>query len=414
MIEESNPCSLFISSYHPGSVRHVRLALNRSNLRATVFAACKKESITSTKRVSVFNLFVLYYIQVIAIKSGIRCIRELAYVLLPVAFELVALLSFMFTPRISRLYIRDPVTPFLALLARLRNIPVTLLSGTPLKSHENMLCRNLARETTHLPNLSKYISLSHVPYGLSPLSLTLGEAINLRFVDTIFCLSKFAANTYKTKYPHKAIHTYQPCSSTSFYPSPLQTTGTRPRRTLRLITVGNWCIRKGHHLVLEAYLSRLSHLDIMLTHVGLVPQCLNQLKSVYAGDNLRFLGKLKHAKVIEEISNSDILIHPSCSEGYCYAVAEAVSLGIPVISSSFSIAAEYITHQVNGIILKNLCPLEIGSLIVSLYHEPFRLDNLKHGAHHSKHDVNSPTVTSQSLLALISDTHDYDYNNPLH
>lgn len=90
--------------------------------------------------------------------------------------------------------------------------------------------------------------------------------------------------------------------------------------------VGAFCDRKGS-LRLSAALERLSNLPVYSVFVGSgesVPSCGNVL----------FMGQLPHDEIPKYLNASDLFVLPTLKEGCCNAVVEALSCGLPVVSSN--------------------------------------------------------------------------------
>lgn len=61
--------------------------------------------------------------------------------------------------------------------------------------------------------------------------------------------------------------------------------------------------------------------------------------------NIRLRGRLEHKALLEEISNASVLLHPSLTESFGMAVAEAMALGVPVIAGCDSGAMPWLLQH---------------------------------------------------------------------
>ena len=65
-------------------------------------------------------------------------------------------------------------------------------------------------------------------------------------------------------------------------------------------------------------------------------------------DNIVFLGKLNPKQMAERLSKTHIFVNPSCMEVHSMGLREALTVGVPSISSCCGSIPEYIQHQKNG------------------------------------------------------------------
>ena len=76
--------------------------------------------------------------------------------------------------------------------------------------------------------------------------------------------------------------------------------------------------------------------------------CFDQIKKI----NIRYVSALTPDQVLENLSLYDVLILPSYEEGYPGIIIEALSLGIPVISTNVGGVPEIYTDGVEGYIVE--------------------------------------------------------------
>jgi glycosyltransferase involved in cell wall biosynthesis len=76
-----------------------------------------------------------------------------------------------------------------------------------------------------------------------------------------------------------------------------------------------------------------------------------QVSSIGLGNKIIFLGELKNEDMVETNSTKKILLMASTFEGMPMAIAEALSVGVPVISTDVGDIARIIRNQVNGFLL---------------------------------------------------------------
>ncbi|MCE5199545.1 MAG: glycosyltransferase family 4 protein [Armatimonadota bacterium] len=108
-------------------------------------------------------------------------------------------------------------------------------------------------------------------------------------------------------------------------------------REPHVVFVGHVVEAKGVGLLVEAC-ARLGHLNVVLDIIGPVEKNYRvQLETLAAsrdgGSWLEFHGEVDRIEAIKCISESDVLALPSMSEGFPYAVVEAMACGVPVVAS---------------------------------------------------------------------------------
>jgi starch synthase len=120
-----------------------------------------------------------------------------------------------------------------------------------------------------------------------------------------------------------------------------------PGSKLRIIFVGALTQRKGLAYLLRA-VERLNS-SVELTIVGKrVGECreLDRALSIH-----RWIPSLPHNSVLQEISRHDVMVFPTLFEGFGLVVLEAMSVGVPVITTPNSGATECISDGKDGFLV---------------------------------------------------------------
>ena len=114
---------------------------------------------------------------------------------------------------------------------------------------------------------------------------------------------------------------------------------------------------KGTELVIETIkklsdINKIYYLDI----VG-DGSYLNELKNLVSNHKLEnqitFHGKLNHLQVLDILQKNHIFVYPTASEGFPKVVIEAMSQGLPVITTDVSILGKLIHESKAGLIIDN-------------------------------------------------------------
>ncbi len=122
----------------------------------------------------------------------------------------------------------------------------------------------------------------------------------------------------------------------------------------RILIVGRISHRKGHHLVIGALSLLISRgLKVHLTILGPPSQSASyndkiahMVKSMNLNPHIRFTGYVDD--VTSYYKNSHVLVLPSSSEGMANSMLEAISFGLPVITTDVSGARDVVTEYHNG------------------------------------------------------------------
>ena len=104
----------------------------------------------------------------------------------------------------------------------------------------------------------------------------------------------------------------------------------KPGQSLRVLFVGNHCLAKGFHYYVQA--AKMAPRQMEFHSAGRI-----MLKDDYRADvakHVRMHGHLAQADVWKLMANSDVLVFPTLSDGFGLVQLEAMSLGLPVISTS--------------------------------------------------------------------------------
>jgi len=109
---------------------------------------------------------------------------------------------------------------------------------------------------------------------------------------------------------------------------------------LQVLFVGGLSQRKGLKYLIDALAPLGDSVSLTIIGSGAGRELL--------GTKHRLLGSIPHAAVIEEMRRHDVFVFPTLFEGYSLAVAEALSQGLPVITTPNSGAADIIESGVQG------------------------------------------------------------------
>jgi glycosyltransferase involved in cell wall biosynthesis len=129
--------------------------------------------------------------------------------------------------------------------------------------------------------------------------------------------------------------------------SSLRTEPSNKEGKLRVIFVGALSQRKGLSYLLQAV--ELFASEIELTLVGRkVAECRPLDQALRAH---RWIPSIPHAALLQELAHQDVMVFPSLFEGCALVVLEAMSQGVPVITTPNSGATRFVNHGEDGFIV---------------------------------------------------------------
>jgi glycosyltransferase involved in cell wall biosynthesis len=137
---------------------------------------------------------------------------------------------------------------------------------------------------------------------------------------------------------------------------------------LRILYAGHLTQRKGLAYLFEA-LARVDH-PYVLSLAGPRPasRC-EALEEALSMPNHQWLGVLPHARLLQEMSRHHLFIFPSLAEGFGLVVTEALSAGLPVITTTNTCGPEIMTSGGEGFIVPIRDPDAIAEKVTLLYED---------------------------------------------
>lgn len=160
-------------------------------------------------------------------------------------------------------------------------------------------------------------------------------------VQKRIAVSQVVSDSYRSYIGEDSIVSYNPY------------TPTKPRKILRLISATRLTAEKGYQ--------RMLTLAEQLDNAGIPFTWDVFTDSDRAIDNPSMVFRKPRLDILDFIADADYLVQLSDTEGYCYSIVEALSVGTPVIVTDFKVVHEIgVEEGVNGFIL----PLSMESVPV--------------------------------------------------
>ena len=129
--------------------------------------------------------------------------------------------------------------------------------------------------------------------------------------------------------------------------TPVDTPNTDVPSKVKFVYVGQVTYRKGMHHLLSVF-SKLKRDDVTLDVVGGWKPNSDLYQTYKASPNIKFWGNVPHEKVKEILSDSNVFVFASLTEGFSLSCLEALSCAIPLVCSNNSGANDIVMDGVNG------------------------------------------------------------------
>jgi glycosyltransferase involved in cell wall biosynthesis len=151
--------------------------------------------------------------------------------------------------------------------------------------------------------------------------------------------------------PELAAAATQKSASPSVQGSPIPSISTPPKprakdHPLTVLWVGQIILRKGIQYLFEAA-RQLQSTNIRFIVAGRIG--ISQIGLDAAPKSVSIFGTIPRARVIDLFRQADVFVLPTVSEGFALTQLEAMSFGLPVITTPN--CGEVVTHGIDGIII---------------------------------------------------------------
>lgn len=130
---------------------------------------------------------------------------------------------------------------------------------------------------------------------------------------------------------------------------------------LRVIWAGTFSIRKGAHLLVDAWRKLGAGSDAVVDVYGAVTVPDRLWKPAPAG--MRFHGSVVRQRLFAAFDAADVMVFPTLSDGFGMVVTEAFSRGLPVIATDQAGASDLVRDRENGLVIPAGDPDAIGEAL---------------------------------------------------
>src|SRR5262249_45305957 len=140
---------------------------------------------------------------------------------------------------------------------------------------------------------------------------------------------------------------------------------------IRILYAGQLTQRKGLSYLFEA-LARFEY-PYELSLAGPFPKApCAALDAALTKRNHRWLGSLPHSQLLKEMARNHVLVFPSLAEGFGLVLTEALSAGLPIITTANTCGPEIIADGREGFIVPIRDPHAIAEKLTLLYEDERR------------------------------------------
>jgi colanic acid/amylovoran biosynthesis glycosyltransferase len=210
---------------------------------------------------------------------------------------------------------------------------------------------------------------------------------------------------YSSMEPHK-YHLVRRGISTE----PINTPHKPLQKPLRLITVGRIVEKKNISFQLQIYRHLVEagvpfHADIV-GHGPVLPKLRKEADRLNLTKYITFCGRQVYSEVEKAYQNADVLLFTGKAatngdrDGLPNVIAEAMTHGLPVLTTPFAGAMEAITHEQTGFVLSSDDPAPWVETLASLHHHP-NLENIRQNAKNWILENFSISENGKQLLNLL-------------
>lgn len=203
----------------------------------------------------------------------------------------------------------------------------------------------------------------------------------------ILCTSNFLKeNLIKLGAPKEKITVWRPAIKVK------EIKNDKNNQYFNIISVGRFNHWKGQMYLIEAIFKVIKkYQNIRVNFIGNgyeLKKCQLKTKKLNLEKNIFFLGSMEHQKVLEYISRSDLMVHPSIksSNGQCdslgVVLAEAAMCKVPAIATDVGGMPEIVINNKTGFLVKEKDSDDIAKNILKLYQDRALLESMSNNAYH--------------------------------
>lgn len=180
------------------------------------------------------------------------------------------------------------------------------------------------------------------------------------------------------------------------------------RETVELLFLGIVGRRKGVYDLLEAFAAaraKYPSLQLTIAGNGEIDQARSAATTTGIADSVRFTGWLDDEEKNVLLKNSDICVLPSYNEGLPISILEAMSWGLPIITTDVGAIAQLVRHEIDGLIVPAGAPDSLAHAILRLASSQVLRIRMGYSGRRRVGDAFSEEVVLPRLERIYDDVH---------
>ncbi len=148
-----------------------------------------------------------------------------------------------------------------------------------------------------------------------------------------------------------------------------------------IITVSRLVRKNGIDILIKAVSHLTSHFSLLIVGDGKERKKLERLaQKLGIKDKIRFLGSISPNEIPKYLSQADIFVRPSRSEGLGSAFLEAMAAGVPVIATPVGGIPDFLRHGETGFFCEAENPTDLARKIETILYDKTLMNKLVENA----------------------------------
>lgn len=219
-------------------------------------------------------------------------------------------------------------------------------------------------------------------YAMEDILHFLREKLNDAFylVDAMYAVSPKLIELLTTKFSEtsKQIQWLPNVLDPIFENTPITLTTTKKTTTFKVLNIGNLIPLKGQQELIKSFVTVFKDVDATLTIAGegyLKVELQHLINSLGVKEKVSLIGLIPREEVITQLDNCNLFVLPSHYETFGVVLIEALSRGIPVIST-YCGGPECIVTKNNGILVTPKNEDELANALLKMYNTYTQYDRV--------------------------------------
>jgi len=245
---------------------------------------------------------------------------------------------------------------------------------------------------------SKNLNLRWKPF---PLKEKMRRVKEYEEADYILLPSEFVKRSFIAKgFPERKLLKVSYGFNKSSYHDDANIKNDQGQSSYTILYVGSICVRKGVRYLIEAF-KKLSHPKKRLVLVG--PNVNDgALNGLILTPDIVFTGVLKGKNLEQAYHAADVFCLPSIEEGLALVLGEALSFGLPIITTCNTGADDIITDGREGYILPIRDSISIWQKLQAFVDDPELFKKFQQNAFNRSKQLNGWEETGKNLVSTLS------------